>query len=299
MPKMSLGEYTENFFNDSKESLSKSYPGLSINRLKDELSQFALQKQVNVDELFSHQYVPSGTNPLTFFFDNLKKGYPLEYIRGRAYFYKSEFDVTPSVLIPRSETEILVERASLILKDWLKKTDESLKVLDIGTGSGAIIISLLQEISRPVTAYATDISKDVLQVARRNFFNLRFTIPKESSLNLICTDRMEDLQEEKFHLIVSNPPYIKENEDREFVHDQVDTFEPHLALYLNDEIYIDWFKKLFKQVEGSLYEEGVFLMEGHEDHLEELRAVCLGSGFKTVEIIQDYTQRNRFLLAKK
>ena len=299
MSKMSLGEYTENFFNDSKESLSKAYPGLSINRLKDEISLFALQKQVNVDDLFSHLYVPSGTNPLTFFFENIKKGYPLEYIRRRAYFYKSEFDVTPAVLIPRNETEILVERATLILKDWLKKTDETLRVLDIGTGSGAIIISLLQEISRPITAFATDISREVLQVARRNFFNLRFTIPRESTLDLICTDRMEDIKNERFHLIVSNPPYIKEVKDREYVHDQVDSFEPHLALYLNDEIYIDWFKKLFKQVENSLYEEGIFLMEGHEDHLEELRDICLSSGFKTVDIIKDYTQRNRFLIAKK
>lgn len=299
MSKMSLGEYTENFYNESLESLSKSYPGLSIHRLKDELSLFALQKQVNVDELFSHQYVPSGTNPITFFFENLKRGYPLEYIRGRAYFYKSEFDVTPSVLIPRSETEILVERASLILKDWLKKTDESLRVLDIGTGSGAIIISLLQDISRPIAAFATDISKEVLKVAKRNFFNLRFTIPRESTLDLICTDRMGDIKNEKFHLIVSNPPYIKEVEDREFVHDQVDTYEPHLALYLDDEIYTDWFKKLFNQVFNSLYEEGIFLMEGHEDHLEELREICLSFGFREVEIIQDYTQRNRFLLAKK
>jgi release factor glutamine methyltransferase len=299
MALVSLGEYTENFFNEKKASLSKSYPGLSVNRLKMEIESFALQKQVNVDELFSNQYVPSGTNPITRFFDSLNKGYPLEYIRERAYFYKSEFSVDPNVLIPRNETEILVEKGAEVLRDWVRKSDETLRVLDIGTGSGAIIISLLQEIDRPIIAYATDISKEALIIARRNFFNLRFTIPRESSLNLICTDRMEDLSDEKFHLIVSNPPYIKELEDREFVHGQVDKHEPHLALYLKDEDYIDWFKVLFKQVSTALYEEGIFIMEGHEDHLEELSQVCLSFGFKSVEVLNDYTNRNRFLLAKK
>ena len=299
MALLSLGEYTENFFNEKKDSLSKSYPGLSVRRLKTEIELFALQKQVNVDELFSNQYVPSGTNPLTYFFEKLKTGYPLEYIRERAYFYKSEFSVNPSVLIPRDETEILVEKGSEYLKDWLKKSDESLRVLDIGTGSGAIIISLLQEIDRPLRAYATDISKDALKLARRNFFNLRFTIPRDSSLNLICTDRMKDLEQEKFHVIVSNPPYIKEVEDREFVHGQVDTYEPHLALYLKDEEYIKWFEVLFSQVSNSLYEEGIFIMEGHEDHLVELKEVCSKYEFETVEIIKDYTNRDRFLIAKK
>ncbi|WP_127718089.1 HemK/PrmC family methyltransferase [Halobacteriovorax sp. HLS] len=299
MALMSLGSFTESFFSEKQEQLLKTYPGLSIRRLKDEIESFALQKHVDADELFEHQYIPSGENPLTHFFNSLNRGYPLEYIRGRAYFYKSEFHVSPSVLIPRSETEILVETATILLNDWLKKTDESLRVLDIGTGSGAIIISLLQEIDRPLSSYATDISKEALKIARRNFFNLRFTIPRESSLDLICTDRMKDLREEKFHLIVSNPPYIKEDEDRKFVHNQVDTFEPHLALYLKDGEYYDWFEELFQDVSNSLYEEGVFIMEGHEDHLEDLRIQCEKFNFKTVSLIKDYTQRDRFLIAKK
>jgi len=110
---------------------------------------------------------------------------------------------------------------------------------------------------------------------------------------------MKDLSNEKFHVILSNPPYIKEENDREFVHNQVDSFEPHLALYLKDEIYDLWFVDLFKQVHHSLYEEGVFLMEGHEDHLENLAIICQNAGFSSVEVLQDYTNRNRFILAKK
>lgn len=299
MNSKSLGTFTDEFYKKQKDFLTKSYPGLSKQRLKDEIEQFALQKLVNVDKLFDSQYVPSGKNPITYFFDCLKKGCPLEYIRGRAHFYKSEFDVTPSVLIPRSETEILVEQSVELIKDWTRKSDELIRVLDIGTGSGAIIISLLQESERPLNAFATDISKEALTVAKRNFFNLRYTIPKESSLQLICTDRMKDLSEEKFHVIVSNPPYIKEVDDREFVHGQVDSFEPHLALYLKDETYDLWFVDLFKQVHNSLYEEGIFFMEGHEDHLENLAEICRNTGFSAVQVLQDYTNRNRFILAKK
>ncbi|CBW25535.1 putative methyltransferase [Halobacteriovorax marinus SJ] len=296
---ISLGTYLENFFSDKKERLSELYPGLTINRLKDELTQYARQKKINVDDLFSSRYIPSHTNPITNYFNSLVKGYPLEYIRGRAHFYKSEFDVSENVLIPRSETEILVETASSFLRDWMKMSDERLRILDIGTGSGAIIISLLQEMPRPLEAFATDISKDALEVARRNYFNLRYTIPRESSLRLICTDRMNDLDQEKFHLIVSNPPYIKKREDRDFVHHQVDNYEPHLALYLEDDSYDEWFRTLFKQVLNSLYEEGIFIMEGHEDHLEDLCEVCNMIGFSTVKILKDYTNRNRFLVAKK
>ncbi|OUR98572.1 hypothetical protein A9Q84_03930 [Halobacteriovorax marinus] len=299
MNSKSLGTFTDNFYQEREDFLAKSYPGLSKQRLKDELEQFALQKLVNVDDLFESQYIPSGKNPITYFFDCLMKAYPLEYIRGRAHFYKSEFDVTPSVLIPRNETEILVEKSVELVKEWTRKSDEIIRVLDIGTGSGAIIISLLQEFERPIEAFATDISKEALLVARRNYFNLRFTIPRESSLNLIYTDRMKDLSSEKFHVIVSNPPYIKEENDREFVHDQVDSYEPHLALYLKDETYDLWFVDLFKQVHNSLYEEGMFLMEGHEDHLENLADLCQNIGFSTVEVLQDYTNRNRFILAKK
>lgn len=299
MTPVNLGTYLEQFFEQRKEKLSELYPGLSLNRLKDELKQYARQKKINVDELFTSRYTPSHTNPITNFFDSLIKGYPLEYIRGRAHFYKSEFDVSETVLIPRSETEILVETAASFLKDWMKMSDERLRVLDVGTGSGAIIISLMQETSRPLEAIATDISKEALEVARRNFFNLRFTIPKESSLRFIQTDRLADVLDEKFHLIVSNPPYIKKREDRDFVHQQVDTYEPHLALYLDDDKYDEWFRILFKQVLDSLYEEGIFIMEGHEDHLEELSHVCSMIGFSSVKILNDYTNRHRFIIAKK
>ncbi|MDD0854047.1 peptide chain release factor N(5)-glutamine methyltransferase [Halobacteriovorax sp. GB3] len=294
----SFGEYTEDFYREHKDMLLRSYPGLAPRRLKQELESFCLHYQINVDDLFESRFIPTLNSPISRFFEYLKRGYPLEYIRLRSYFYKSEFFVTPDVLIPRDETEILVECTVSEMKEWIKKTDENLRICDIGTGSGAIVLSAVQEIQRPVNAIATDISKKALIVAKRNYYNLRFKILKESSVHFIQTDRLKDI-DEKFHVIVSNPPYIMESIDRNQVHDQVDQYEPHLALYLNDETYFEWFEKLFAQAYDSLLEEGVFLMEGHEDHLQKLADIAKKIGFTNVEVKEDYTSRDRFLIARK
>ncbi len=298
MNSMSFGTFTEDFYKEQKEHLGTMYPGLSLARLKQELENYSITLQLGGDDLFDSLYVPSLNNPFTIFFERLQLGIPLEYIRGKAYFYRSEFSVNSDVLIPRSETEILVEKAVLEIKTWEKKSDEKLKIADIGTGSGAIVLSVLQELNRPAYCVATDISKAALKVARRNFFNLRYTIARQSELNIIKTDRMTDIHE-KFHVIVSNPPYIKEKLDRENVHSQVESFEPHLALYINDESYEEWFDKLFSQVHSRLFEEGVFIMEGHEDHLNNQAKQIEKLGFSKVEVIQDYTGRDRFLIARK
>ncbi|EQC50114.1 ribosomal protein L11 methyltransferase-like protein [Bacteriovorax sp. BSW11_IV] len=298
MSSFSFGEFAEKYFKDHKDDLQKHYPGIAPRRLKQELEHFCLEFQINIEDLFESRYVPTLNSPIQRFFDLLAKGTPLEYIREKAYFYRSEFTVNPDVLIPRSETEILVELGVQELKDWQKKTDENLRLCDIGTGSGAIVLSLLQEVDRPIDAIATDISRKALKVAKRNFFNLRYKIQKKSSVHFIETDRLKDITE-KFHVIVSNPPYIMKNNDRELVHDQVDLFEPHVALYLNDETYFSWFNSLFKSVYEALLEDGVFIMEGHEDHLQKLGDLARENGLSHVEIIQDYTERDRFLIARK
>jgi release factor glutamine methyltransferase len=298
MNSFSFGTFTEKFYEEKKDHLASMYPGLSLNRLKQELENYSVTLQLGGNDLFDTLYVPSLNNPFTIFFERLKLGMPLEYIRGKSYFYRSEFSVNADVLIPRSETEILVERAIAESQDWVKKTDEKLKIADIGTGSGAIILSMMQELNRPIYAVATDISKAALKVARRNFFNLRYTISRQSELNLLKMDRLSTI-DEKFHIIVSNPPYIKEAGDRENVHSQVESFEPHLALYINDEKYDAWFEKLFSQVKDHLFEEGVFIMEGHEDHLASQAKQIEELGFSKVEVIQDYTGRDRFLIARK
>jgi release factor glutamine methyltransferase len=276
MESHSLAKFTKKFFEDEKEFLEKTYPGISLSRLMSELEHY------------------SGDEQQKSFFASLKKGVPLEYIRNRAYFYRSEFLVNSNVLIPRNETEILVEQSAAFAKSMNKKIDERFKFVDIGTGSGAIALSLIQELDFPVDGLATDISLDALEVAKKNNFFLRFKYSKDSKMEFVHTDRLTGITE-KFHLIVSNPPYIKESDDRHKVHQQVETYEPHLALYLKDEEYDQWFNDFFNQVQDALLEEGMFYMEGHEDHLQALKPVLEKFDFDNVEVVKDYTGRDRFL----
>lgn len=225
----------------------------------------------------------------------LTQAIPLEYIVEKKFFYKSEFRVNKSVLIPRFETEILVEMAYKFLSQWKKNNKESSpSICDIGTGSGVIVLSLLCECDFAVHAQASDISDEALIVARHNYFYKRFSIHPSSILKFIRCDRMQGVKT-TFDLIISNPPYIKRNSDAGEVHSSVIKFEPDIALFLNDTEYDLWFEIFLKQAYDLLNKNGVMMMEGHEDHLEELLLLALLCGFNRGEITDDYTHRSRFI----
>jgi release factor glutamine methyltransferase len=291
----SLDNYLRDFFNRDKKELARFYPGITLHRLKQDLAVIA--EKLGLDEDFDQDaYLESPTNPFTIFFEQLKKGVPLEYITGVAFFYRSSFKVTPDVLIPRSETEILVELAAQELQNNYR--NKECRVIDIGTGSGAIIISLLCEETPIIKAIASDISEKALNVAKINFFNQRYLIPNKHSLDFVKSDRLNEV-EGRFDMILSNPPYIKKTVDFNQVHHQVSRFEPHLALFLEDTVYEQWFKDFFISIYEKLADSGVSLIEGHEDHLEQLAQLAHAVGFKQVAVIKDYTNRNRFLKLNK
>jgi len=260
-----------NFFNEKKQSLEFCYPGIKLSRLKQEFSKTPDEESLKI------------------IFQKLEEGVPLQYITGKAAFYYHEFDVTPDTLIPRPETETLVEMAAALLK----KMDHTPEVLDIGTGPGVIIISLLGEV--PLKGLATDISDKALKVAKKNYLNLKPTL-KTGEINFLNTDRLEGINK-KFDLIITNPPYIKEEGDDKLVHHQVKKYEPKEALFLKDEEYLDWFFKLFKDSLAHLHDNGIFLMEGHENHLDELKDLAEKIGFRNIEILKDLTNRKRYLKA--
>jgi release factor glutamine methyltransferase len=228
------------------------------------------------------------------FLEKIKLGIPLEYINFSSFFYKEEFYVNQDVLIPRSETEILCEKAIEFIN---KNYHEHFSIYDIGTGSGVIPLTIATEIKKRLKIGACDISQDALAVAEINYDNLFKKINSETKVNFELRDRLVGI-EEKFDLITSNPPYIKEEADHKNVHHQADSYEPHLALYLKDEEYDCWFNELFEQVSLSLKSGGAFIMEGHEDHLEKQKELS-EKYFSSVEIILDYTQRNRFLYCNR
>jgi release factor glutamine methyltransferase len=279
---LSIKEFLFEYFAKNVLTLEKDYPGIQFQRFLDEYCTFDHSKPD--DPLFME-------NPG--FLEKIKLGIPLEYINFSSFFYKEEFYVNQDVLIPRSETEILCEKAIDIIN---KKYHEDFAIYDIGTGSGIIPLTIATEIKKKLKITGCDISRDALEVANINYDNLFSKIDNKTIIQFEIRDRMSGI-EEKFDLITSNPPYIKEKADHRNVHHQADSYEPHLALYLKDDEYDLWFEDLFRQVSSCLKPGGSFIMEGHEDHLERQREASLNF-FKEVEVIKDYTQRDRFLVGK-
>lgn len=266
------------YWKDHELSLAHHYPGIHFDRLK-----------LVIQDLYWDRY-QSDLLPLHELFKKLDSGIPLEYITKEKYFFRAPFYVSEAVLIPRSETEILVERAAA----FLKKNPTRNSLADIGVGSGAIILSILMEIDRPLKAIGSDISLRAIQVAKKNYDRHCYQIHPKTQLDFYYSDRLAGFTE-KFDLIVSNPPYIKRQNDFNKVHEQTHIHEPHLALYLEDDVYQSWFKLFFEQIYRSLNSGGFALIEGHEDHLSQLQILAKEIGFAKVEIIKDYNQQDRFL----
>jgi len=278
------------FYFENEKKLIQNYPGLNqqifLQQWRD-LSEFNL-----ADELLD--------KILTTFIDGVQKAKPFQYMIGRSYFYRSVFLVNENVLIPRSETEILVEMAIKTLRNHNQYSMRPLRVCDVGTGSGAILLSILEDLDIVVEAFSSDISNMALKVSKKNFFNLRYKIHPKTKVSFVLSDRLEKIPG-GLDLIVSNPPYIKRGSGKRgnLVHSQVHEYEPHLALYLEDSIYDEWFESFFKEAFQKLEIGGSFIMEGHEDFIKSLESILSSVGFNETEVLKDLTGRNRFLKGKK
>ncbi len=278
-----ISQFLNDYFSDHKEQLQNNYPGLKLTRLEDEfLEYYQLRRE--------EAYVGQGRD----FLSQLNQAVPLEYIQKSAYFYRSSFYVDDRVLIPRSESEILVEDAVKYVK---RNKHDKFKIAEIGVGSFALGLSLMADLDFGVEFWGGDISMDALAVAQINQFRMGPKLAIGSKIELCLSDRLKGTQD-KFDLIISNPPYICEDKDRDGVHFQANVFEPHIALYLSDNNYDSWFSELFHQVASSLVPGGMFMMEGHEDNLLHLQEIAL-KYFNKVKIKEDYTHRPRFIHACK
>ncbi len=215
---------------------------------------------------------------------DLKKQKPLQYILGSADFYGLKFKVNGSVLIPRPETEELVD---LIIKE---NKGKALRILDIGTGSGCIPVSLKKNLPISVVE-AIDISEEALQVAKENaqangvdvrFFQEDVLNPKNELKNL------------RYDIIVSNPPYIKESE-KEAMHKNVLDHEPHLALFVYDTDALLFYKAIADHALQMLNPGGRIYFEINAEHGLETQQMLENKGFKNVVLIKDMSNKNRIL----
>lgn len=208
------------------------------------------------------------------------KGEPITKIFGRTEFYGLEFIVTKDVLSPRMETEILVEQV-------LKLTNSKMNILDIGTGSGAIAVSVAKFSGAKVTA--VDISQKALEVAKQN------AEKNNVKINFKCSNLFTELKKKKiFDIVVSNPPYIK-SEDIDKLDVEVKNYDPILALDGGDDGLI-YYKKIIEQAPMYLKDKGVIAFEigiGQEKDLKNL----LKTDFENIKVIKDYNKISRVVIA--
>ena len=216
----------------------------------------------------------------------IKNGKPLQYVTNTQYFYGLKLFVNENVLIPQPDTEVLVEETFERIKKIIEiKNGKKVKVLDLCTGSGAIAISIKNELKEKVEVYASDISKKALNVAKKN----AKSILKEE-INFIESDMFCSINE-KFDCIVSNPPYIKTEVIKTL--DKEVQEEPILALDGGND-GLKFYKEIRKEVENYLEEDGILLMEIGYDQKEELLNL-----FKNAICIKDFANNDRVIIWKR
>lgn len=208
-----------------------------------------------------------------------KEHVPLQYITGEQEFMGLTFNVNKNVLIPRQDTEILVEEAMRYLHDGMH-------ILDMCTGSGCILISLLHY-SNDCTGVGVDVSEEALQVARENAERM-----SEQKVSWVCSNLFEQLDcKEKFDMIVSNPPYIRTSVI-ETLMPEVREHEPRAALD-GAEDGLSFYRKIIAQAEAYLNNEGMLLVEIGYDQGEAVRALMEEAGYEEIEIVKDFAGLDR------
>ena len=210
------------------------------------------------------------------------KHIPLGYIFGKSYFYGREFKVDENVLIPRQDTEILIEK----ICDDIKLRQEKVSVLDIGTGSGAIAITIQKETDSKVLA--VDVSEKALKIAKQNAKTL------EADVDFVKSDLFENV-EGKFDFIVSNPPYIETNVI-ETLEDEVTLNEPILALDGGDD-GLDFYRKIVKISPRYLNKGGKLYFEIGYNQAEALKNL-MKDKFKNIIVYKDYGNNDRVVVGE-
>jgi release factor glutamine methyltransferase len=215
----------------------------------------------------------------------LKTQQPIQYILGETEFYGLRFEVNEHVLIPRPETEELVE---LILVESRKLKVESLIILDIGTGSGCIAISLAKNLPF-ADVFAIDVSKEALKTAQLN------AQINEVNVTFIQKDILatKDL-EQQFDVIVSNPPYVRKLEKAE-IHQNVLAFEPHLALFVEDDDALLFYRKIAQLAKKNLVDDGQLFFEINQYLGKETVELLEGLGFKNIQLQKDIYGNDRMI----
>jgi release factor glutamine methyltransferase len=208
---------------------------------------------------------------------------PIQYILKRTSFYGLEFICTPSALIPRPETEELV--------DWIVKSEKNeITILDIGTGTGCISVSLANHNFFVVDAL--DVSISALDLAKQN------AKKNNVDINFIEADILDYTSKKQYDLIVSNPPYIR-NLEKKKMQNNVLNFEPSLALFVEDDDPLVFYTSILDFANSNLSEKGSVYFEINENFSEEMKTLLYSYGFIEIELKKDSFGKNRFVRGLK
>lgn len=237
-------------------------------------------------KLLAGEQVSISDEPLQEKVSRINRSEPVQYVLGEAWFCDRVFRVNPSVLIPRPETEMIVREVVELSKETRIRN-----ILDIGTGSGCIAISLALDVKGSKVT-ATDVSPSALWVAATN------AILHAVSVNFINNDILKDalLVRDKFDVIVSNPPYITGSEAAA-IEKNVLEHEPHQALFVPDNDAMVFYKAIASRALPLLSADGIVVVEINERFGREVSQVFSRAGFGATEVIKDIDGKDRLVVA--
>jgi len=219
--------------------------------------------------------------------EHLLNSCPIQYLCGITFWRDLKLKVTNKVLIPRPETELIVD----IVFNIFRKKSEKLFFAELGTGSGAISIALA--LAYPLSkGVATDIEQDALEIANKNFINFS----KQSNLKFVCGHWWSPLEsfKGKLDLAISNPPYIPKD-TYEKLHKAVKNFEPKVAL-LGGEDGLKHIREIIQKAPLFLKEKGWLILENHFDQGEKVKQLFIKNKFTSIEIVKDLSGIGRFTI---
>lgn len=271
--------------------LASSYPAQEINSIFKLLVYYKLNIDAATIILDQDKELEQEN---TVFFQNalqrLIKKEPVQYIIGETSFFDLTFIVTPDVLIPRPETEELVQWIISDTQTSYKPT--KVKILDIGTGSGCIAISLAKNIPN-TEIWALDVSQAAIEVAKKNAKQNEAPI-HFLKLDILTIKKLPHF----FDIIVSNPPYVKQQEKQD-MHDNVLQYEPEKALYVSDENPLIFYDKIADLAKNHLTKNGKLYFEINQYLGKETHKLIQSIGFKNILLKKDFLGNDRMIRAEK
>jgi release factor glutamine methyltransferase len=282
----------EQVYSDFKEKLKTIYNAREAENISDWVFENATHlKKWERRENKNQELKENVENKIEKYLHQLLIHKPVQYVLNEAWFYKMKFFVDENVLIPRPETEELVEWIISDLKN--ENNSKPTNIIDIGTGSGCVPIALKKELPH-LNITAIDVSEKALAVANKNAENLNATI---HFLQINFLDENEWKRLQSCDIIVSNPPYIPTSE-KEILSKNVTDFEPAVALFVkNNDPYI-FYKKISEFAKTHLNESGKIYVEVHEEYANDIKVIFENAGYLS-EIKKDIYGKNIMVKAKK